>query len=115
VAVAEVRLACPLCGAVVADGVEPAPGTCPGCGARYAGGGPSPPQAAALALASWGVAGLDPEGLARRLFEADPPPAPEPAAAITSDSREGFYLWWIFVRDDGRGPGAVLAGVLGVR
>ena len=111
----EARLACPLCGTVVADGVEPAPGTCPGCGARYAGGGASPPEAAALALASWGVAGVDPDLLARRLFEAERPPTLGPAAAITSDSREGFYLWWIFLRDDGRGPGAVLAGAPGVR
>jgi hypothetical protein len=104
-----VRLVCPLCGAVVADGADASPGACPGCGARYAGGGANPPAAVATALASWGIAGLDPDALARRLFEADPPAAPAPAAAITSDSRDGFYLWWVFVRDDGRGPAAVVA------
>ena len=105
---ATVRLACPLCGTLVADGAEPEPGACAGCGARYAGGGESPPQALSRALSHWGVEGLDAAALARRLFEADPPPAPAPAAAITSDRRDGFYLWWVFVRDAGRGPGAVL-------
>ena len=109
---AAVRLACPLCGAVVADGAEPAPGACPGCGAAYAGGGASPPEAAGAALRAWGIEGVDPQGLARRLFEADPPPAPAPAAAITSDSRDGFYLWWVFVRDGGRGRADVLRGGL---
>lgn len=93
---------CPLCGAVVVDGPEPAPGSCPGCGAAYAGGGESPPQAVAAALAEWGLAGADPGALARRLFEAEPPPAPAPALAIASDSRDGFYRWWLFARDGGR-------------
>ena len=26
------------------------------------------------------------------------PPEPSPAAAITSDHRDGFYLWWVFAR-----------------
>lgn len=107
-----VQLVCPLCGTLVADGAEPQPGDCPGCGARYAGGGQSPPEALALALAAWGVEGLDPSALARRLFEVDPAPAPAPAAAITSDRREGFYLWWVFVRGAGRGPGEVLGDLL---
>ena len=93
-----VRLVCPLCATVVAEGAEPAPGTCPGCGARYAGGGESPPAAVAAALAHWGVEGPSPDALALRLFEVDPPPPPAPAAAITSDQRDGFYLWWVFVR-----------------
>jgi hypothetical protein len=107
-----VRLSCPLCGATVADGQEPAPGSCPGCGAAYAGGGASPPEAAAAALRAWGVPGLDPADLVRRLFERDPPAAPAPAAAITSDSREGFYLWWMFVRDGGRERAGVLRRML---
>jgi hypothetical protein len=109
---ARVRLVCPLCGAVVADGTDPAPGGCPGCGARYAGGEATPPAAVARALGEWKIAGLDPDALARRLFEADPPPAPAPAAAITSDSRDGFYLWWVFVRDGGGGPAPVVAELL---
>jgi hypothetical protein len=91
------RLVCPLDGAVVADGAEPAPGSCPGCGARYAGGGGTPPEAVAAALAGWGL-DADPATVARRLFEVEPPPAPAPAMAITSDSRDGFYLWWVFAR-----------------
>jgi hypothetical protein len=104
-----VRLICPLCGATVVDGPEPAPGSCPACGSAYAGGGAGPPEAVAAALEAWGVAGLDADDLARRLFAADPAPAPAPAAAITSDRRDGFYLWWVFVRDGGRPRADVLA------
>jgi hypothetical protein len=105
---AAVQLVCPLCGAAVADGAEPVPGDCPGCGAAFAGGGGSPAEAVAAALAAWAIAGLDPEAIARRLFASDPPAAPAPAAAITSDSRDGFYLWWLFVRDGGRARADVL-------
>ena len=103
-----VRLVCPLCATVVADGSEPSPGACPGCGAAYAGGGESPPAAVAAALAHWGVAGPPADALALRLFEVDPPPPPAPAAAITSDHRDGFYLWWIFVRTGGSDIATVL-------
>jgi hypothetical protein len=104
-----VRLVCPLCGTVVADGGEPSPGRCPGCGAHYAGGGASAPEGVSRALEAWSV-DADAEEVARRLFSEAPAPPPAPAAAITSDARDGFYLWWVFVRDDGSGPGAVLAG-----
>jgi hypothetical protein len=30
--------------------------------------------------------------------------------AITSDSRDGFYLWWVFARGE---PADALAGLLG--
>jgi hypothetical protein len=103
------RLVCPLDGAVVVDGAEPAPGACPGCGALYAGGGASPPEAVARALAEWGLEG-EADALARRLFETEPRPAPEPALAITSDHRDGFYLWWLFARG---GPDAALARLAG--
>lgn len=107
------RLACPLCGTVVVDGAEPAPGACAGCGAAYAGGGESPPAAVEAALAAWGVEGLDAAGVARRLFEVDPPPPPRPAAAITSDQRDDFYRWWVFVRPGADAAGDVLRGLLG--
>ena len=103
-----VRLTCPLCGATVADGPEPGPGSCPACGAAYAGGGASPVEAVDAALREWDVEGLDPGDVARRLFAAGPAAAPAPAAAITSDRREGFYLWWVFVRDGGRRRAEVL-------
>ena len=107
------RLVCPLCGAVVADGAEPAPGACPACGAAYAGGGASPPEAVGAALRAWGVEGVDAGALARRLFDEDPPPAPAPAVAITSDRRDGFYLWWVFARDGGRDRAGLLRDLAG--
>lgn len=106
------RLVCPLCGTAVVDGAEPAPGACAGCGALYAGGGESPPAAVAAALAHWGVEGLAPDALALRLFEVDPPPAPAPGAAITSDQRDAFYLWWLFVRPGDGDVAAALEGLL---
>lgn len=102
-------LVCPLDGTVVADAAEPAPGTCPGCGAVFAGGGTSPPEAVARALADWGVEG-DADVVARRLFETDPGDPPAPALAITSDRRDGFYLWWVFARG---GPAAAVAHLTG--
>ena len=107
-----VRRVCPLCGATVADGAEPRPGACPGCGALFAGGGESPRDAVGLALSAWGLAGLPDDALATRLFETDPAPAPRPAAAITSDRRDGFYRWWLFVRQGERGPRGVLEDLL---
>lgn len=103
------RLVCPFDGAVVVDGAEPEPGACPGCGARYDGGAQTPPDAVGRALAAWGLTG-DPHDVAARLFADDPPPAPAPALAITSDSRDGFYLWWLFARG---APGDALAGLTG--
>lgn len=106
------RLVCPLCGTLVLEGGEPAPGACPGCGALYAGGGETPPGAVAAALARWSVEGLPADALAERLFEVDPPPPPAPGAAITSDERDGFYLWWVFVRPGQAGPAPVLQELL---
>ena len=90
------RLDCPLCGAVVSDGpAPPAPGRCPGCGARYEGGGERPQDAAAAALAALGLEG-DPDTLARGLFAED---LAGRGVAVTSDRRDGFYGWWMFVAD----------------
>lgn len=90
------RLDCPLCGAVVSDGAEPVGGRCPGCGARYLGGADSPPATLARALAELDLAG-DPERVARTLFVSDLSPD---GLAITSDDRDGFYAWWLFVADE---------------
>lgn len=107
-----VELVCPLCAADVTGGAEPAPGACPGCGARYAGGGDSAPEGVALALAQWDLADLPSDAVARRLFEVEPAPAPAPTAAITSDRREGFYRWWVFVRPGDDGLRGVIGGLV---
>jgi hypothetical protein len=60
-----------------------------------------------MALSTWGV-DLPPGDVARALFEREPDPAPRPTAAITSDRREGFYLWWVFVRPGPAGVGQTL-------
>ena len=91
----------------------PPEGRCPGCGARWAGGGDTPAAAAATALAALGARELDPEAVVRALFAL---PADDPRArraGITSDRREGFYRWWLFVREDPDGAAAALAGSIG--
>lgn len=94
---AEVHLDCPLCAAVAFDGPVPAERRCPGCGARFAGGGERPRDAAARALEEFGAAGGDADVLARALFDAD---ESDRGVAITSDRRDGFYAWWVFMADD---------------
>ena len=91
----EVRLDCPLCGVMVTEGDPPAPGNCPGCGARYVGGTERPQGAAQAALTAFGIDG-DAETLTRALFDV----APESGIAVTSDRRDGFYAWWVFVSDE---------------
>ena len=91
----EVRLDCPLCGVLVTEGDPPAPGNCPGCGARYLGGTARPQGAAQAALTAFGIDG-DTETLTRALFDV----APESGIAVTSDRRDGFYAWWVFVSDE---------------
>lgn len=107
-----VRLVCPLCATLVADGVEPAPGVCPGCGARYAGGAGDVPAAVRAALAHLGAPDLPADRLAQRLFEVEQPEPRARRAAITSDRRPGFYLWWVFVRPDDGGPREALESLL---
>ena len=106
------RLVCPLSGTVVVDGGEPAPGTCAGCGAQYAGGAQTPPAAVAAALAHWGVEGLSADALAVRLVEVETAPAPAPTVAITSDQRDDFYLWWVFARPGEAGVTALFQELL---
>lgn len=108
----QVSLLCPLCGGVVVEDAEPAAGTCPTCGALVAGGGETPPAAVAIAARAWGAGDLPSGDLARRLFEVEPAPVPTPTAAITSDRRDAFYLWWVFVRPGEGGPGGVLRDLL---
>jgi hypothetical protein len=89
---------------LVSEGDPPTPGDCPGCGARYVGGTERPQGAAQAALAAFGIAG-DPETLTRALFDI----GPESGVAVTSDRRDGFYGWWVFVSDDATTRLATLA------
>lgn len=95
-----IRLECPLCGALVYEGAaEPTPGRCPGCDARIEGGGEDARSAVALALKAIG-SDLGVEAVTRGLFSVD---ASHPLAnrvALTSDTRDGFYRWWIALRGD---------------
>jgi hypothetical protein len=106
-----VRLVCPLCGAVAYDGPEPSPGRCPGCGARFEGGAESAAGAVAAALTALGADGLDADALATALFELDPDGDLARLAAVTSDRRQGFYRWWVFVREGDEPARAILARV----
>lgn len=102
-------LVCPLCGATVHEGGEPAPGACGTCGAVYGGGGDHPVTACEAVIAQWGAQGrLDARTLATGLFVLD---ADEPLSrrvAVTSDRRQGFYRWWVFAAP-GEDRAAVLA------
>jgi hypothetical protein len=95
-----VRLDCPICGATVSDGPPPEPGECPNCGARYLGDADAVPQVAEalLTAAGAGVGDVQAGVLARRLFEIDPDSDLAREVAVTSDRRDGFYRWWVFVR-----------------
>jgi hypothetical protein len=93
---------------VVSDGPEPTPGRCPGCAARFEGGAESATGAVAAALAALGASDLPAEAVARRLFELDPEGELARQAAITSDRRDGFYRWWVFLREDGEPLPALL-------
>jgi len=94
------RLICPLCRTVVVDGVEPAPGVCPGCGARYAGGGDDAHGGVAAALEWWGLSGLDADTVSGGLFRILPSDPFSRVVTVTSDRRDGFYRWWVFVAAD---------------
>lgn len=93
------RLDCPLCGAVVVEGADDiAPGACPGCGARYEGGEGSAPDAVRAALIGFGADDLDPAAVTDAVFRLTPADSAERGVAITSDARDDFYRWWLFVR-----------------
>ena len=106
------RLNCPLCGAVVVDGMDHiAPGACPGCGARYEGGEGSAPDSVAAALAAFGADALDAAAMTDALFRLTPADSAECGVAITSDARDDFYRWWLFVRAGDGDPVAVLSAL----
>jgi hypothetical protein len=91
------RLVCPLCRTLVIDGAEPLPGACPGCGARYAGGAADAPGAVAAALAWWNLGALDADRVSDGLFRILPGDPLNSTVTVTSDRRDDFYRWWVFV------------------
>lgn len=98
------RLECPLCAAVVVEGADDImPGACPGCGARYEGGEGSAPDAVRAAVAAFGATDLDPAAVTDAVFRLTPAQSAERGVAITSDERDDFYRWWLFVRPGGGG------------
>jgi len=105
---AAVRLVCPLCG----TDVEPRPGRCSGCGARYGGDADGPPEAVAAFLAEVGAGDLDAEPLSRALFVLGTDDPRAGRMAITSDRRDGYYRWWVFVQAGEADPAGVLAEAL---
>jgi hypothetical protein len=102
------RLICPLCRDVAVEGAEPAPGICPGCGAHYAGGGDDARAGVAAALAWWGLGDLDTDRVSDGLFRIPPSDTLNGLVSVTSDHRDGYYRWWVFVAD-GADPADVLA------
>jgi hypothetical protein len=91
------ELICPLCRALVIDGAEPTPGTCSGCGARYAGGGDDVRGAVAAALEWWEAGDLDAARVSGGLFRILPGDPLGGIVTVTSDRRDGYYRWWVFV------------------
>jgi len=102
------QLICPLCRAVIVDGAEPDPGTCPGCGAHYAGGGDDARAGVAAALAWWDLRDLDADRVSGGLFRILPDDPLNSLVTVTSDRRDGYYRWWVFVAGDAE-PADVLA------
>jgi hypothetical protein len=51
--------------------------------------------------------------LVRALFALAPEDPRARRAGITSDRREGFYRWWVFVREDPDGAAATFVEALG--
>ena len=58
------------------------------------------------------MSGPDPDELALALFALAPDDPRAARANLTSDRRDGFYRWWLFVREDPDGAAAALAEVL---
>lgn len=108
-----VSLDCPLCGATVADGVDAlAPGRCPNCTARFEGDGDHPVTGTEAALAAYGAGDLDAQEVATALFSIEPGSELAAVVGVASDSRDGFYRWWVFVRDDEMEPARRLRTLL---
>ena len=109
------RLECPLCGQVVVDGADDiVAGVCQGCGARYEGGEGDAPVSVAAAVAGFGADDLDAREVLDAVFRLTPAQSAERGVSITSDTRDDFYRWWLFVRAGESGePADVLRQVVG--
>ena len=109
------RLECPLCGQVVVDGASNIiAGACPACGARYEGGEGDAPAAVAAAVTAFAADALDAGQVLDAVFRLTPEQSAECGVSITSDTRDDFYRWWLFVRADAStDPATVLRQVVG--
>lgn len=93
------RLICPLCTTLVMDGADDiTPGACPSCGARYEGGEGDAPGAVAAALRGFEADDLDARAVLDAAFRLTPAQSVDLGVAVTSDARDAFYRWWLFVR-----------------
>jgi hypothetical protein len=105
-----ITLACPFCETVVADALpEIGPGRCPGCDARYEGGEDSAPATVRAALAAYNADDLPAGEILDNLFRLSPDDDLAHRVAITSDRREDFYGWWLFVHEGPEGARGTLA------
>lgn len=105
-----IRLICPLCSVTIVDGREPEVGEkCPECTAVVLGGGNDPISGVAEALDQNGDIGLPVAEVAEALFGLSAPDPMAKLAGVTSDERDGFYKWWVLVRND---EGDVLQSLL---
>jgi hypothetical protein len=70
-------------------------------------------DAVVAALAALGAADLDPARITDAVFRLSPEESGDRGVAITSDAREGFYLWWLFVRpSDGGDPAGTVRALI---
>ena len=108
------RLVCPLCATVVVDGADAiTPGACPSCGARYEGGEGDAPGAVAAALHGFGADDLDARAVIDAAFRLTPAQSVDRGVAVTSDARDAYYRWWLFVRAPAGGDHrAVIASLI---
>lgn len=105
-----IRLVCPLCSTTIVEEREPEVGEkCPGCTAVVLGGGSDPISGVAEALDQNGDVELPVGEVAEALFALESTDPKATLAGITSDERDGFYRWWVLVRND---KGDVLESLL---
>jgi hypothetical protein len=66
------------------------------------------PGAVAAALGAFGAGEVHAGEVANAIFRLTPAESADRGVAITSDSRDDFYRWWLFVRAGDAGPAGVL-------